>query len=189
MAAKKKHHKKSGRKRSASGTKSRRRVAGTKSTRRRRRVGAHEKLKDAVLLAVGVGAGAVVTPFVVQAITTGLGSATSSLPGWMIPGGAFATGAVVAGAGLGKKSHLVTGFGAGMAAVGAVMTANEMGLNEPGIAGTAFSNNAAPGARAVTTSVGCRKRVGSPQRYVNTTVGKMSTQRARTMAIGALYSN
>lgn len=185
MAAKK-HHRKARHKSGAAGAHhKRRRVSGTKTTRRRRRVGAHEKMKDAVLMAAGVAAGAIVTPFIVQGITTAMGSGASAIPAWMVPGGGFATGAIIMG--VSKGNHLVAGFGAGMAAIGAVMAANEIGLSEPGISGTAFSNNAAPGAVAVTRSVGCNNRVGSPQKFVNNSVG--STDRMQAMAVGALYSN
>lgn len=186
MAAKKKHHKKGRRKSGAAGTHHRRRrVSGVRTTRRRRRVGAHEKLKDAVLLVVGAGLGGVVTPFIVQAVNTAA-SGITGMPAWMVPAGGVLTGAAVAGVGLAHKNYLAVGFGGGMAGVGAAMAANEMGLSEPGISGTAFSNNAAPGATAVTQSLGCRK-VGSPQKFVNQTVGNVD--RMQAMAIGALYSN
>lgn len=139
-------------------------------------------MHDAVLFGAGVAGGAIVTPFLVQGINSALGSAASQVPSWMVPGGGFATGVVVAG--LAKGNMLLKGFGAGMAAIGAVMAANEAGLSEPGISGSAFANNAAPGATAVTTSLGCAK-VG--RGFVDTTVG--STSRMETMAIGALYSN
>jgi hypothetical protein len=86
-----------------------------------------------------------------------------------------------------RGNKLVEGLGAGFGSVGAVMAINETGiLNEPGISGTAFSNNAAPGATAATTSIGCRK-VGNPQQYMNNSVGNMSNR--QNMAIGALWSN
>lgn len=183
MAAKKKHHSKT-RRRHPGGTKHRR-VTGKKTIRRRRRVGKHEALTDAIVMGVGLVGGAVLTPFVIQGVNTALGAAAASMPAWMVPGGALATGAVVAGVSLNHKNHFFTGLGAGMAAIGAVMVANEAGLNEPGIAGTAFSNNAAPGSSAVTTSIGCRRSVG--QAHLSNSVGNMSSMEAQ--AIGALYSN
>lgn len=183
MAAKKKHHRKSARRHT--GAARHRRVSGRKTTRRRRRVGKHEALTDAIVMGVGLVGGAVLTPFVIQGVSTSLGSAAASMPAWMVPGGALATGAVVAGVSLKHKNHFFTGVGAGMAAIGAVLVANEAGLNEPGISGTAFSNNAAPGSSAVTTSVGCRKMGARP--FLSNTVGNMSSLEAQ--AIGALYSN
>lgn len=145
----------------------------------------HKSIKEAAMFAGGIALGAVIAPFGVQAINTALGSNAATIPGWMVPLGGFATGVVVAGIGMSHNSHGIMGLGAGIAAVGAVMTANEAGLSEPGISGTAFSNNTAPGARAVTTSIGNR-RMGSPQRFINTTVGSM--QDCEVKAIGALYS-
>jgi hypothetical protein len=189
MATRKRHHKKSHRKVGKKTTHRRRRVSGRTTTRRRRRVGAsgvHQSLKDAAMLLGGVALGAVIAPFGVQAINTALGSNAATIPGWMVPLGGFATGGVIAGIGMTHKSHGLIGLGAGIAAVGAVMTANEAGLSEPGIAGTAFSNNTAPGARAITTSVGSRKRIGSPSAFMNNSVGNM--KECEVQAIGALYS-
>ena len=181
--SKKKHKRKSSRRVGKTTTAhKRRRVSGTTS-RRRRRVGAGGNLHDTILFAAGVVGGAIVTPFGIQAINTAMGSGASAVPGWMVPGGAFATGVVISG--VAKNNQLLKGLGAGMAAVGAVMAANEIGLSEPGVSGTAFANNAAPGATAVSRSVGCK--VGSPQRFVNNSVGSVSRMEAQ--AIGALYSN
>jgi hypothetical protein len=138
------------------------------------------------MLLGGVALGAVIAPFGVQAVNTALGANAANMPGWMVPFGAFASGGVVAGIGMSHKSHGLIGLGAGIAAVGAVMTANEAGLSEPGISGTAFSNNTAPGARALTTSVGSRRRVGSPSAFMNNSVGTM--QDVEMKAIAGLYS-
>lgn len=164
----------------------RRRVSGH-TTRRRRRVGASDTIKNAVLLGVGALGGGIITPFLVQGINTAMGSGASAIPAWMVPGGGAATGIVIAGVGFAHKNPLMIGFGGGMAGIGGAMAANEIGLSEPGISGTAFSNNSAPGSTAATTSIGCRSKVGSPQRYVNNSVGNMSRMEAQ--AIGALYSN
>lgn len=162
-------------------------MSGT-THRRRRRVSGANKVHDAVLLGAGVVAGAVITPFIVQMVNTALGSNAATMPAWLVPGGGLATGMVGAIIGESMNNKLLLGAGCGMAAIGAVMAANESGLlNEPGISGTAFANNAAPGATAVTTSLGCRNGVGSPQRFVNQTVGNMSS--LEQQAIGALYSN
>jgi hypothetical protein len=168
------HHRKTTHKRKVSGT----------THRRRRRVSGANKVHDAILLGVGILAGAGLTPFLVQMVKTALGSNAATMPAWLIPAGGFATGMTGAVLAESMNNKLLLGAGAGMAAVGGVMMLNESGLiNEPGISGTAFANNAAPGATAATTSIGCRK-VGSPQRYVNNSVGN-----TETMAIGALYSN
>lgn len=159
-----------------------RRVSGT-THRRRRKVGAN-KLHEAVLFGAGLVAGAAVAPFAVQMGNTALGANAATMPAWMVPGAVAATGLVVHSVARGNK--LIEGLGAGFGAVGTVMAINETGiLNEPGISGTAFSNNSAPGSHAATTSIGCKRSVGNPQRYVTNSVG--SSREA--MAIGALWSN
>jgi hypothetical protein len=188
MATRKRKHKTTRRRVGKHHTAHKRRRVSGRPVRRRRRVGAsgaHKTLVDAAMLAGGVALGAIIAPFGIQAVNTALGSNAANMPGWMVPFGGFATGAVVAAVGMSHGSHGLTGLGAGIAAVGAVMTANEGGLSEPGIAGTAFANNAAPGATAATNSIGNRRRVGSPQRFINTTVGSMSDMEMK--AIGALY--
>jgi hypothetical protein len=156
-----------------------RRVSG----RRRRRVGAND-FHDSLIMAAGVTLGAIVTPFGIQAANTALGSAAAQVPGWMIPGGAAVTGGAIMY--VGRKNPFALGFGAGMFAIGAVETANEAGLNEPGISGLAMSSNT-PGI-AMSRAVGCGKRMGGPVNYVNQTVGARKRAR-KNYAIGAFYSN
>lgn len=185
MATKKKRKKVHRRAGATHHAKPKRRVSGT-THRRRRRVSGANKVHDAILLGVGVVGGAIVTPYIVQALNTAMGT-NSGIPAWLVPAGGFVTGLTGAVIGESMNNKLLLGAGCGMAAIGGAMAANEFGLNEPGISGTAFANNAAPGATAATTSIGCRGKVGSPQRYVNNSVG--NTSRMETMAIGALYSN
>jgi hypothetical protein len=156
----------------------RRKVSG----RRRRRVGASD-FHESLIMGAGVALGAIVTPFGIQAINTALGAATAQMPGWMVPGGAALTGGAIAY--VGRKNPFALGFGAGMLAIGAVETANEAGLNEPGISGLAMSNNSGV---AMARAVGCGKKMGGPVNYVNQTVGARKRSR-KNYAIGAFYSN
>src|SRR5262249_12070329 len=99
--------------------------------------------------------------------------------------------AVVGGAVMyfGGGMPLAEGFGAGMLAIGAVEVANEMGLNEPGIAGLSAGSNSAPGARHLTNAVGCAQAaVNGPDAYLNRTVGSHNRIR-KAMAVGALISD
>jgi hypothetical protein len=165
-------------------TKHKKKKVGAKKGHRRHRVGAGGKFERAALMGLGVIGGAILTPFLVQGVTTALGSGAASIPAWMIPGGGALTGGAIMT--FGEKMPIVAGFGAGMLAVGGVMAANEIGLNEPGIAGLASSNNAPPGTRALSNAVGCNK-IGGPNAYINTTVGAHKRYR-KAMAVGALIS-
>jgi hypothetical protein len=134
------------------------------------------------MIGLGIAGGGILAPFAIQMVNTALGSNAASMPGWMVPAGGGLTGVVIAAM---ADMPVLKGFGAGFGGVCAAMAANEAGISEPGISGTAFSNNAAPGATAATASIG-RRSIGSPQRFVNTVVGNMKDVEVK--AIGALYS-
>lgn len=150
--------------------------------RRRHRVGAGGKMETAILKGVGVAVGAIITPFLVQGVQTAFGAATASAPEWLFPGGAAITGGAIAT--FGGKMPVVEGIGMGMLAVGAVMVANDMGLNEPGISGLAMSSNVPAGTAHISQSIGCGPRSGVG--FVNQTVGGYRPRRA--MSVGALVS-
>lgn len=158
---------------------------GARKHHRRHRMGAGGKLEKAVLTVVGVVGGAIVAPFLVNAANTALGSNAASIPGPLIPGAVAAAGGAIAY--FGEKMPIVEGAGYGMLAVAGVMTANELGLNEPGIAGLAFGNNAPAGSRGLSNAVGCA-RVNGPGASIQQTVGAMKRRR-RNMAVGALISD
>lgn len=160
------------------------RKVGAKKGHRRRHVGAGGKLEQAVLTGVGLVLGAIGTPYLVQGGNT-MASGWTGMPEWLVPTGVGIIGGGVAY--MGEKMPLVKGLGYGMLGVGAVMAANQMGLNEPGISGLASSNNAPAGTRALSNAVGCNK-MGGPGAYLNHTVGARKAYR-RTMSVGALITD
>jgi hypothetical protein len=163
---------------------------------KRRRVGAKggqvmHDIMHVVGQVLSAGIGGAVAVFGVNAVKTALSAqiAAGKFPMWVPPAGAIATGAAIMH--FGKKMPYVPEFGLGMSVVGSVMTANEAGINMPGIAGLAMANNAPPGtatfSKAVgTRSMGCEKMGAGPSSYLNQTVGRRKSMRTR---VGALVSD
>lgn len=166
-------------------TKHKKKKVGARKGHRKHRVGAHGKLEQAALTAIGVVGGALLTPFLIQAANTALGSNAATIPAPLVPGAIGLAGAGIAYAG--DKMAIVKGAGMGMFAVGALMAANEMGLNEPGIAGLSAGSNTSYGTAHLSNAVGCKK-MGNAN-YLNKTVGRTMARRTRrAMAVGALIS-
>jgi hypothetical protein len=154
--------------------------------RHHRRMGAKGRLEKVALTAMGVAAGGIIAPFVINAGKTALGSAAASVPAWMVPAAVAAVGA--AGLYFAEGNAIGSGIAAGMLAMGAVEVANEAGLNEPGISGLSAGSNSAPGTRHLTNAVGCRK-VAGPDAYLSSTVGSSHGRMRKAMAVGALISD
>jgi hypothetical protein len=155
---------------------------------KRRRVSGLSGIMHVAGQVAAAAAGGIVASFGVNAVKTAFSSqiASGSLPMWLPPLGAALTGGAIAG--FVKKVPYAEEFGLGMAAVGGVMTANEMGLNIPGISGLAFGTNAA--GNTLTNAIGCNKMGAGPNAYLSNTVGNlMPGRKVSPMAVASLIAN
>lgn len=162
-----------------------RKKKGTKKVHRkgRRKMSGTAEIEQFIMRSVGVGLGAIAGAYIIQAGNTALGAQTANMP-WLIPAGVALVGAVAPL--IDKKNAIVEDFGMGLLATGAVMAANQFGLNVPGISGLAMSNNAPMGTSSLSRAVG--RRVGAgPSGYLSKTVGCRTDD--KLYAVGALISN
>src|ERR1700677_2027496 len=125
---------------------------GKVTHRRRRKVGAQSEIAEFILRVVGIGGGAVIGAYIVQAGNTALGS---SVPAWGVPSMVGAAGGVLMLPPIAKKAPFAADFGGGLLAAGALLGVNQAGLNIPGISGMAMSSNSAGFSNTLSKAVGC----------------------------------